>query len=277
MTRRMTRPLTLTKALALVALATVGCGGGRSIMLSPPGDSTKTDARPGPDGSRDVIPQPALPDTGPGRPDVVREELRPLVPDVPPIPPDVGRPSDLVEVRPLLPDAGPDVLPPPSDTRPDLLPPFDLKPDLLPQPSDAAPDLLPPPLDLRPDLLPPPLDLRPDLLPARPDLASPEVRRPTPDGLPPLQICGNGEACFSDCQTPCSSFGTSTCTCTSGVLVCGACQPPSVHVTFTPCPDKASGTACDSSGLACPVYTSGSITGFCACLDLGSGMRWNCF
>jgi hypothetical protein len=280
--------MTRTTAFALVALAAVGCGGGRSILLSPRGDSPQTVPPSGPDGSRDVIREPALPDTGPVQPDAVREELRPLVPDVPPISPDVGPASDLVEVRPQRPDAGPDGLPPPSDARQDLLPPFDLRPDFVPPPTDAAPDLLPPPfdlkpdllpppLDLKPDLLPPPLDLKPDLLPVTPDLASPDVRRPAPDGLPPLQICVNGGACFSDCQTTCSSFGTSTCTCTSGVLVCGACQPPNIHVTFTPCPDRASGTVCDSSGLACPVYANGSITGFCACLDLGNGMRWNCF
>ena len=278
--------MTRTKALALVTLAAVGCGGGRSIMFAPPGDST-IGTPPGPDASGDVLPNPALPETGRAQPDVGQQDTR--LSDGPAILPEVGQGPDTIEVRPPSADAGSDVLPPPSDAKfdlllppgdatPDLLPPpFDLKPDLLPPPFDIKPDLLPPPVDLRPDLVPPPPDVKPDLPPVTPDLARPDLRPDTPDGLPPPQICGSGQACFSDCQTTCSSFGTSTCTCTSGVLVCGACQPPNVHVTFTPCPDKASGTTCDSSGLACPVYTNGNITGFCACLDFGNGMRWNCF
>lgn len=277
--------MTRTKVLALVALAAVGCGGGRSIMLNPPGDSTKIVTPPGPDASGDVRPNPSPPDTGPVQPDVVQGDTGPL-PDLVPVRPETGPGPDTVEVRPSLPDAGSDVLPPPPDARLDLLPPptdatpdllpppFDIKPDLLPPPPfDVKPDLLPPPLDLRTDLLPPPLDARPDLLP---DLVPPDGRPPIPDGLPPLQVCANGEACSSDCKTTCRVVGTSACTCTNGVLACGACQPPNIQVTFTPCPDNVNGTACDSSGLACPVYTNGSITGVCACLDLGSGTRWNC-
>jgi hypothetical protein len=130
--------------------------------------------------------------------------------------------------------------------------------------------LLPPPIDLKPDLL------KPDLLPATPDLARPEVRPTNPDGLTPFQLCVSGEACSSDCTTICQTIGTSACSCVGGVLVCGACQPPRIRVTFTPCPDNASGMACDSSGLACPLYSNGGLSGICACLDLGSGTRWNC-
>ena len=256
--------MTRTKALALVALAAVGCGGGRSIMLAPPGGSTKIVTPLGPDASGDVLPNQSPPDTRPAQPDVVREDTR--LSDGPAILPEVGQGPDTIEVRPPRPDAGTDVLPPPSDTKPDLLPP----------PGDATPDLLPPPFDLKPDLLPPPFDLKPDLPPVTPDLARPDLRPDTPDGLPPPQICVNGQACSSDCTTTCRTIGTSTCTCTGGVLACGACQPLSIHVTLTPCPDNAAGTACDSSGLACPVYTNGSISGVCACLDLGSGMRWTC-
>jgi hypothetical protein len=59
-------------------------------------------------------------------------------------------------------------------------------------------------------------------------------------------------------------------------LACGACQPPRIRITFAACPDNASGTTCDSSGLACPIYTNGNVTGICACLDLGGGTRWTC-
>jgi hypothetical protein len=267
--------MTRTKALALVALAAMGCGGGRSIMLAPPGGSTKIVTPLGPDASGDVLPNQSPPDTRPAQPDVVREDAR--LPDGPAIFPEVGQGPDTIEVRPPRPDAGTDVLPPPSDTKPDLLPPpGDATPDLLPPPFDLKPDLPPPPFDLKPDLPPPPFDLKPDLPPVTPDLARPDLRPDTPDGLPPPQICVNGQACSSDCTTTCRTIGTSTCTCTSGVLACSTCQPPNIHVTLTPCPDNAAGTACDSSGLACPVYSNGSISGVCACLDLGSGMRWTC-
>jgi hypothetical protein len=283
-----------TKALVLVVAATVGCGGGRSLLFAPPADSTNTDPRTGPDASRDVLL--SRPDTGPTPPDVVREDARPFSPDMLIVIPEVG--PDTVKVPPPRPDAGPDVSPPPADTKSDLLPlpsdakldlqtpPFDAKPDVVPLPFDVKLDSLPPPLDLNPDLLnpdllkpdlpPPPPDARPDLPPVTPDLARPDLRPIPPDGIPPLQICVDGEACSGSCTTSCQSFGTRQCTCTNGVLACGACQPPNIHITLTPCPDKASGTSCDSSGLACPVYTNGSVTGACACLDFGGGLRWIC-
>ena len=261
--------MTRNKALALVALAAIGCGCGRTSLLPladdvTKNDATKNDASPGPDVA------PALPDVG-------QEDTRPPEPDGPTILPDVWRAPDTVEVRPLPADAVPDTLPPPFDTRLDLLlpPPPDATLDLVPRPIDMKLDLLPPPIDLRPDLSPDlllaPVDLRPDLLPPAPDL-----RPSTPDTSPPIQVCASGEACSSDCKTTCQVIGTSTCICTNGTLSCGTCQTPRLVFTPTPCPVNAAGTACDTTGVACPLYANGTVAGLCACLDLGAGTRWNC-
>ena len=245
------------KALALVALAAMGCGGGRSLLLVPRGDSTNPVTPLGPDAARDVLVNPSLPDAGPVSPDASGRETQPLPTDGPQIPDGFIHPTpDLAVVPPPGPDSGMEVLPPPSDAHPELPP----------TPVDARPDL--------PPILP--ADARPDRLPATPDLAPPDLRPIRPDALTPPQLCADGEACSSDCTTTCQFVGTRTCACTSGTLACGACQPPHIVVTRTPCPENASGTACDSSGVACPIYTNGNISGVCACLDLGGGTRWIC-
>jgi len=251
------------KALALVAVAAAGLGCERTPLLPQADDPTRTGVQPGPDAGDD-----AVSDTLAPLPEVEREVGKADLP----VTPEVGPSPDTVEVRPALPDAGPDVGTAPTDTKRDV--PADL---LL----DTLPDLVPPPLDQRqdlppPDLLSPRFEVQPDLAPSRPEVAAIDLRPAATDGLPPPQLCASGEACTSDCKAPCQVIGTTACTCAGGTLTCGACQQPNLVLTPTPCPNNAEGTVCDTSGQACPVYSRISVTGLCACLDLGSGLRWNC-
>jgi len=251
------------KALALVAVAAAGLGCERTPLLPQADDPTRTGVQPGPDAGDD-----AVSDTLAPLPEVEREVGKADLP----VTPEVGPSPDTVEVRPALPDAGPDLGPAPTDTKRDV--PADSR-------LDTLPDLVPPPLDQRPDvpppdLLPPRFEVQPDLPPSRPEVAAIDLRPAATDSLPPPQLCASGEACTSDCKAPCQGIGTSTCTCTGGTLACGTCQQPNLVITLTPCPSNAAGTACDTSGQACPVYSGTSVTGLCACLDRGPGLRWNC-
>jgi hypothetical protein len=285
--------MNMRPALALLALATLGCGAGRSKMLAP--SSTAPDAATSPvlpDSSPlpDAIPVDVLrrlPDGPPG-PDVVPPQPDVLLrPDGPPLAtPDAARdlrvgdlPSDgvpqpppdgLPPVRPDLPPEGP--LPILPDARPDGPPPIapevgrDGPPAVAPEAGPDGPSLLPP--DALPEVLPPP-----------PPDVQPDARRRRPDTGPPPQDCAPGAACTADCTATCSVIGTMTCTCTDGVLSCGSCELPPITVSPEPCPDNPNGTDCLTLGLVCfALSSSGSISGACVCIARGNSgaLRWSC-
>jgi hypothetical protein len=275
---------------ALLVLATLGCGGGRSKMLAPPSatpdaapipllpdgaplpDGVPTDGppglsdglRPGPDG---LPPLPEVPPFSDGPPNNASDGPRDLrlfdLPSEGPPPPD-GPPP----VRPDLPREGPPPIPP--DARPDGLPP--ITPEVGP---DGPPPVRP---EVRPDGPPITPDVPRETPPPPPPDARPETRPPRPDTGPPPD-CTAGAACTADCSASCNTIGTMTCTCANGVLVCGDCQLPPITISPEPCPDNPSRTDCPTSGLACFAYgSSGSISGACVCLDRGNSgeLRWMC-
>jgi hypothetical protein len=214
------------------------------MLLHPAAGSGGTIATPHPDAAPDLGINSWRPEVGSVLPDSGRPDARLLLPDGSVVP----------DGRTIIPDAA----------KPDVSSP----PDLVMRP-DGGPDsgLVPPP----------PVDARPDVFLSTPEVGIIDARRPRPDALPPFQICVDGAACSTDCTATCQTVGTSNCACSNGVLTCGACQPPHITFTFTPCPDNASGTTCDTDGLTCPVYTNGGISGACACLGLGGGgTRWFC-
>ena len=282
----------MRSALALLALASLGCGMGRSKMLVPPA------ARP------DAATSPLLPDSAP-LPDAIPTDTRPRLPDGPPGPdvlppqPDVRRLSDGPPF--VIPDAAPDgrvadlptdgLRPPPPDglppVRPDVPPegPPVVRPDArFDGPPPVAPEVRPdgPPFivpEVRPDG-PPSItpDVPPEVLPPPPPDVQPDGRRPRPDTRPP-QDCAAGAACTADCTATCSGIGTMICTCAAGVLSCGDCDLPPITISPEPCPDNPSRTECPTSGLACIVFgSSGAIDGACMCLARGSSgaLRWSC-
>lgn len=280
----------MRSALALLALASLGCGMGRSKMLVPP--AARPDAATSPQPDSALLPDAVLADTRPRPPDGPRGA------DVLPPQSDVRPPADGPPF--VIPDAAPDRRPadPPSDGLPP--PPPDgpplVRPDAPPDgPPVIGPDARfdgPPPVapEVRPDGPPftvpevgpdgPPLitpDVPPDVLPPPPDV-QPDGRRPRPDTRPP-QECAAGAACTTDCTATCSAIGTMTCTCVDGVLVCGECELPPITISPEPCPDNPSRTECSTSGLACIVFADdGTIGGACMCVARGGSgaLRWSC-
>ena len=271
----------MRRALALLALVTVGCGIGRSKMLVPPMPGTDaavvfhlpdSSLLPPDTSPRDTLPPPSDgpfgPEVLPPRPDVV-----PLPDGPPPVNPDYGgdlRRFDLPSETTPLPT--PDGLPLPSP---------DLPPDGIARvPPDGrleAPPLISP--DGRPEA-PPPVspDALPDGLPPPTPDVRPDGRPPRPDTAPPAQDCTAGAACTADCTTSCNAIGSMACACTNGVLSCGTCQVPPITVSQQPCPDNPTGTDCSSSGLACFAFSNGAISGACLCLARGNAgaLRWAC-
>ncbi|MBN2574408.1 MAG: hypothetical protein JXP73_07570 [Deltaproteobacteria bacterium] len=283
----------MRSGLALLALAAVGCGIGRSEMHAPP--SARPDAATGP----------VLPDGAP-LPDAISTEGPPRLSDGPPF-------SDALPFQPdvlLLPDGRPYVTPDaardlrrgdlpsegPPPRPPDGLPP--MRPDAPPDgpwpitpdariegPQPITPDARldgPPPItpDVRPDE--PPI-ITPDVPPEVPTPPPPDVRHdgrpPRPDSGPLPQECAAGAACTTDCTATCSGIGTMTCTCTDGVLVCGECQIPPITISPELCPDNPNRMECPTSGLACILFGSdGSIAGACLCAARGNSgaLRWAC-
>jgi hypothetical protein len=241
----------MRNALVLLAVVALGCGG-RSKLVGPrsPGSTgpEPADAAPPRDGLSPFTPD--LP------PEVSPDGPPPVVPDGPPlvVPPDVARPPD--GPPPVTPPDGPPVVRPP-DGLPPVAPPDG--------PPPVAPPDGPPPVAPPDGLPPPPPDVRPD------------VRPPRPDTLPPAE-CANGAACVASCTTACQSIGTLTCTCTGGFLSCGQCQVPPITISPEPCPDNPRSTACAQAGLACVVYSNGSISGACLCMTRGNSdtTRWTC-
>jgi hypothetical protein len=291
-------------ALSLLALATLGCGIGRSKMVVP---SSET-----PDAATIAV----LPDSSP-LPDAVRADVRPSLPDGAPASDAVSPQPDLRVLSDGPPLAAPDVVrdlragdragdggPPPPDgppsTRPDLPPegpppitpdarrdgPPSIAPDVGPDgPPSIAPDVGPDgPPSIAPEAGPdgPPLittDALTDVLPPPPPDVQPDTRRRRPDTGPPPQECTAGAACTADCTATCSVIGTMSCTCVDGVLSCGSCQLPPITVSPEPCPDNPNGTDCPTSGLACFAFGgSGSISGACVCMARGDSgtLRWSC-